>query len=361
MNVALKERPDRLPLAAACRALGLNRSTLYARKKAPATGPRRSRKHVVQPRALSDAERQCVLAVLNSDAYCDQPPSEVYHDLLEQGHYLCSVSTMHRLLRAQRCQGERRKQRAPQSHAVPRLVATQPNEVWTWDISKLPTRQRGVYLSLYVVLDLFSRYIVAWMISRKENSALAQQLMSEAIDRYDIQEQQLTIHQDRGSPMIAQSYLDLMSEFGATCSHSRPRVSNDNAFSESQFKTLKYQPDYPGRFESLEHARQWHEEYVHWYNLSHHHSALAGFTPGQVYTQRYKHLGDVKQKALDVQYAKHPERFVLAAPTVALPPQEVAINPVQPSDDGEIASTAVNFPTLPYAKKLAGKSTLTLD
>jgi putative transposase len=359
VRAALKGRPDRLPLSTACQALGLNRSTVYARKKSRAvSAPQSSRKHCPQPRALSDAERQSVLAALNSEAFCDQPPSEVYQALLEQGRYLCSVSTMHRILRAQGTHGERRNQRAPQTHDVPRLIAQKPNEVWTWDITKLATNRRGVYLNLYLVMDLYSRYIVAWMISRKENSALAQQLMEEAIGRYKLE--RLTIHQDRGSPMIAQCYLDLMSELGAVCSHSRPRVSNDNPFSESQFKTLKQQPDYPQRFESLEHARQWQLDYVAWYNPCHHHSALAGFTPEQVFTGRHFEIAKIKQQALDLQYKQHPERFVRGRPLVPMPPGTVSINPVQPDDEGVIDTTAVNIPTLPYAKIAARKNILTL-
>ncbi len=360
MMAVLDDRPERLPLATACRVLGLNRSTLYARQK-PAQRdtpivPQKARR---QPRALTDAERQTVLAILNSDAYCDQPPAEVYQALLEQGHYLCSARTMHRLLHANQAQGERRQQRAPQHHTVPRLVAHGPNEVWTWDITKLATQRRGEYLNLYIVIDLFSRYIVAWMISRKENSALAQQLMNEAITRYE--PGRLTIHQDRGSPMIAQCYLDLMGELGATCSHSRPRVSNDNPFSESQFRTLKYQPDFPGRFDSIQQARCWVADYVHWYNCVHHHSGLAGYTPEQVFTGRYKELAVIKQQALDAQYRKHPERFVKGCPQAAMPPDVVAINPVPLGIEDDTTPTLVNIPTLPYAQQVARKNTLILS
>ena len=360
MRAALDDRPARLPLATACRVLGLNRSTLYARQK-PARRdtppvPQKARR---QPRALTDAEREQVLATMNSDTHCDQPPAEVYQALLEQGQYLCSVRTMHRLLQASQAQGERRRQRPAQHHAVPRLVARAPNEVWTWDITKLATQRRGEYLNLYVVIDLFSRYIVAWMISRKENSALAQQLMNEAIARYGLQ--RLTIHQDRGSPMIAQCYLDLMGELGATCSHSRPRVSNDNPFSESQFRTLKYQPDFPGRFDGIDQARCWMSDYVHWYNGLHHHSSLAGYTPEQVFTGRYSELAGIKQQALDAQYRKHPERFVKGCPQAAKPPAVVAINPVQPDDCDDTISTPVNIPTLPYAREVARKNTLIAD
>ena len=360
MTEVLHNRPARLPLATACRALGLNRSTVYARSRAPLDeaerARRRSRQGKPQPRALSAAERQEVRDTLNSVTYCDQPPGEVHADLLEQGRYLCSVRTMHRILNADGMGGERRPQRPAQHHAVPRLSASEPNEVWTWDISKLPTRGRGQYLSLYLVLDLFSRYIVAWMVSLKENSALAQQLMDEALNRYGIQQGQLTLHQDRGSPMIARSYLDLMDELGVTCSHSRPRVSNDNPFSESQFKTVKAQPDYPGRFASAEHARTWFAEYAEWYNTEHHHSGLGGFTPEQVFTGEHRDLAATRQQALDAQYAAHPERFVQGRPKAAMPPEVVTINPVQPEPETEPDSQEVNFPTLPAARR--GESTL---
>ncbi len=205
---------------------------------------------------MFEQERDAIRDVLYAEEHRDQPPAEIHASLLEQGRYPGSLSTFHRILRADHAQGDRRMQRAPQHHSIPRLLARAPNEVWTWDITKLATVQRGEYLSLYVVLDLCSRYALAWMISRKENSALAQQLMTEAIARYDIALSSLTTHQDRGSPMIARGDLDLMAELGDTCSHSRPRGSNDNATSESQFKTLKYQPDYPRRFRNAEHARR---------------------------------------------------------------------------------------------------------
>jgi putative transposase len=256
---------------------------------------------------------------------------------------------MHRLLRKAHEQGERRAQRPPQHNAVPRLLATRPNEVWTWDVTKLPTRRRGEYLSLYVVLDLYSRFVVAWMLSSKENSALAQQLFDEAALRYEVAAGQLTVHQDRGAPMIARGYLDLMGELGITCSHSRPRVSNDNPFSESQFRTLKYQPDYPRRFESISRAREWCAEYFEWYNFSHHHSGLAHYTPEQVFTGRYKEIAVTRQKALDAQYRLHPERFVKGPPLAKMPPEQVAINPVEESDEGTPSPTKVNFPTLTAA------------
>lgn len=351
MTTVMTQRPDRVSLTQACHALGLNRSTVYARRHRAAhdAPPRRPRRQGVQPRALSEAERTTVIDTLHSEAYCDQPPAEAYQRLLEQGRYLCSVSTMHRLLRGRQEAGERRHQRPAQHHAIPRLLATAPNEVWSWDITKLPLVRRGIYLSLYVVLDLFSRFVVAWMVSVKENSALARQLMDEATARYGIARGQLTIHQDRGSPMTAYGYLDLMQTLDVTCSHSRPRVSNDNPFSESQFKTQKYQPDYPGRFDHPAHARHWCEDYFDWYNFQHHHSGLAGYTPEQVFTGRYRDVARDKQRALDTRYAQNPERFVKGRPCVPFPPTAVAINPVGPGVDGAIVDDRVNFPTLTAA------------
>lgn len=213
----------------------------------------------------------------------------------------------------------------------------------------MPTTQRGVYLSLYVILDLFSRLVIAWMVSRKENSALACQLMRESVDRHGIAPGQLAVHQDRGTPMTAHIYIDLMGELGITASHSRPRVSNDNPFSESGFKTLKYQPDYPGRFAGPAHANQWCGAYFPWYNLEHHHAGLAGFTPGQVHTGEFRAMAARKQQALDAQYARHPERFVRGHPIVSMPPSSVAINPIAEDVEGVEPSGAVNFTTLTAA------------
>lgn len=331
----------------ACAVLDINRQTVRnCRQKQRFVGPPKPRilsTQAQQPRALSEQERQQVLDTLNSDSYADQPPAQVYYDLLSQGEYVCSISTMHRVLRRENQGGERRQQRSPQRHDIPRLCARAPNDVWTWDITKLPLIQRGVYLSLYVVMDLFSRYIVAWMLSRKENSALASQLIQEASQRYAIAPNQLTLHQDRGAPMTAHCYLDLLGELAITASHSRPRVSNDNPMSESQFKTLKQQPDYPRRFDSQAHAQQWCAEYVDWYNHQHYHSALAGFTPMQVFTGTHPALAAERQAVLDRHYHLHPERFTKGRPQVSMPPNEVFINPVVEAVE-TLASNTVQFP-----------------
>lgn len=351
MNTVIEKRPDRLAMRTACRELGLNRSSVYARRRAHHRTPsKRSRKSSVQPRALSEQERSRVIDTLHAEPYRDQAPAEVYQRLLEENQYLCSVSTMHRLLRKAGENGERRPQRPAQHHAIPRLLAYAPNEVWTWDITKLPLIRRGIYLSLYVVLDLYSRFVVAWMVSKKENSALSRQLMNEATTRYGIEQGQLTLHQDRGSPMTAHGYLENMKELDITCSHSRPRVSNDNAFSESQFKTQKYQPDYPGRFNDIAKAREWCDDYFYWYNFKHHHSGLGGFTPEQVFTGHYHEVAQQKQQVLDERFELTPERFVKGPPCVKLPPVFVAINPIAIKKDAHSpVADHVNFPTLTAA------------
>jgi putative transposase len=366
MSVLMESRPPDVSVRAGCAALALPRASYYRyqqRQQPPETATNPETPDEVSTaaneaetttapsadNALSTDEREQVLVTLNSERFADQPPAEVYATLLSEGVYYCSVSTMYRLLRAARQTGERRPQREPKSHAMPRLQATRPNEVWTWDITKCATQQRGVYLSVYVVLDLYSRFIVAWMVSRKENSTLAKQLMQEASARYGIGLGELTLHQDRGAPMTAHGYLDLMAELGITCSHSRPRVSNDNPFSESQFKTCKQQPDYPGRFASVSHAREWFADYVEWYNFSHQHSGLAYFTPEQVFTNRVAEVASRRQTALQAAYEANPKRFINGAPIIKLPPKEVWINPAHADEASD--NIAVNFPTLAAAKK----------
>lgn len=347
MSLAIEHRPDRLPMNLACQVLGLNRSSVYLRQKGlVGSKANRCRKDSIQPRALREEERQCVLDILNSEEHRNQPPAEVHERLLERGEALCSVSTMHRILKNKGENGERRNQRPAQHHAVPRLKATEPNQVWTWDITKLPLLMQGVYLSLYALIDLYSRYTVAWMVSSKENSALAMQLMDEACARYRIQVGQLTLHQDRGSPMTANGFLGAMRSLDITCSHSRPRVSNDNPFSEAGFKTMKYQPDYPGKFKSADHARGWCDDYYQWANFHHHHSGLNGYTPAQVFTGEYKVMAVTKQAALDKRFRKNPERFVKGRPLVKMPPSEVAINPITADDLAAGVPDQVNFPTL---------------
>jgi len=347
VSLAIEQRPSRLPPSVACRVLGLNRSSVYQRRRGlVGEKANRSRKDSVQPRALSEQERQAMRDTLHSEEYRNQPPAEVRERLLEKGEAPCSVSTMHRILREKGENGERRNQRPAQHNAIPRLRATAPNKVWTWDITKLALVTKGVYLSLYAVTDLFSRYTVAWMVWLKENSALSAQLMDEACVRYGIEPGQLTLHQDRESPMTANEILGAMRALDITCSHSRPRVGNYNPMSESGFKTLKYQPDYPGKFTGTEHARQLCSDYYQWANVEHHHSGLNGYTPAQVFTGSYQQIATIKQDALGKRFTLNPERFVRGRPIVKMPPTEVAINPLSAGDIAEGVVDSMNFPTI---------------
>lgn len=317
----------------ACQAVGLSRATAYRRLRPPPPASAERRTGRRSMRRLSDAERTEVLAVLDSERFIDQPPREVYAALLSEGVYHCSWRTMYRVLAERGPVRERRAHRAPANHPIPRLIADAPNQVWTWDISKLATFQAGVFLNLYVVLDLFSRYVVAWMLAEHENSALAKQLFAEAIARYDIEPGKLLVHMDRGAPMTSHGFAGLLGELGVERSHSRPRVSNDNAFSESHFHTLKYQPDYPGRFLDVHQARRWLAEFFAWYNDGHHHEGLALFTPAQVYFGRVEGIATQRQAALRAAYEAHPERFVHGPPAVRLPPERVLLNPLDAATD----------------------------
>jgi putative transposase len=222
---------------------------------------------------------------------------------------------------------ERRNVREVQRHAAPSLTATAPNQVWTWDITKMATKQRGVFLHAYVIIDLFSRFVVGWLLADKECKHLAATLFAESIARHCI-EPGLVVHSDRGAAMKSDTVAQLLADLGASRSFSRPRVSDDNPFSEAQFKTLKYQPDYPDRFDGVDHGRGWLQDFFGWHNDEHHHSGLALFTPADVFYGRVEIVAATRQRALDAAYAAHPERFPNGAPTVRRPPAKVEINPV---------------------------------
>jgi putative transposase len=328
--MALVEAPDlEVPVSAACAALGLSRASLYrSRKPAPPASPNK-RVRAPDPRRLDEAERQHVLDTFHLPEFADQPPTEVYATLLERGIYLASIRTMYRILAEAGEIRERRNQRPAQAHAMPSLTATAPNQVWTWDITKLATLEKGIFLMAYVIIDLFSRYVVGWMVATKECKHLAAQLFAETIARHGI-EPGLQVHADRGSAMKSDTLAQLLASLGATRSFSRPRVSDDNAFSEAQFKTLKYQPDYPGRFNGVLHGRAWLQDFFGWHNEEHHHTGLALFTPADVFHGRVETVRASRQAALDAAYAAHPERFPHGPPTVRLPPSAVHINPVTP-------------------------------
>lgn len=311
---------------AACDALEVSRASLYRRHRPPAP-PQLARVPAPSPRRLDDAERQRILDTLHLPEFADQPPTEVYAALFGRGVYLASIRTMYRVLAAAGETSERRHQRAPQAYAKPSLTATAPNQVWTWDITKLATPHKGVFLMAYVIIDLFSRYVVGWLLARKECQHLAAQLFAETIARHGIAPG-LQVHADRGAAMKSDTLAQLLASLGASRSFSRPHVSDDNAFSEAQFKTLKYQPDYPGRFDSELHGRAWLQDFFGWHNDEHHHAGLALFTPADVFHGRVEAVRAVRQTALDAAYHAHPERFPHGPPRVPLPPTAVHINPL---------------------------------
>lgn len=321
-------RESRLPRTRACAALGLVRATGYRHDRPKAV---RCSVRNASHRRLSAAQQEQILAALHGDRFCDQTPMHVYHTLLGEGVYLGSIRTMQRVLKDAQEVRERRPIRLPQSHAIPRLQATAPNQVWTWDISKLALQERGTWAYLYVLIDLYSRYIVGWMIADTENSALACRFVGTCAAEHQIAPGSLIVHQDRGAPMTARNFLALLAELKIDASHSRPRVSNDNPFSESQFKTIKTQPDYPAFFRDAAHARIWCAEYFAWYNDEHQHSGLNGHIPADVFCGRADIVTATKQAALDAAYREHPERFVNGAPIAKAPPAMVFINPLPTS------------------------------
>ncbi|MEU0823191.1 IS3 family transposase [Streptomyces mirabilis] len=298
----------------ACTALGVSRATYYRHHRhspAPERPRREPRRH---PRALSPEEEIRVLDVLHSPEFADMAPAEIYAVLLDRGVYLCSESTMYRLLRRRGEVRERRRQSLHPPRTVPELVAADPNRVWSWDITKLKGPVKGVYYCLYTVIDIFSRYTVGWMIAAHENKDLAERFLSETIAKYGIEPGQLTIHSDRGSPMVAQNVAQMMAGLGVTKSHSRPKTSNDNPYSESQYKTLKYRHDFPHRFGSLEDARAWCTRFFTWYNQEHRHSGIGLHTPYDVHFGLAEQLREMRADVLQAVYAKHPERFVRKRP-----------------------------------------------
>jgi putative transposase len=313
-------------VTAACAALGIPRSSLYRARQPVPPSPTTTRRPPLS-RALSRAEQATVRAVLNSARYQDQAPRAVYADLLDQGVYLCSWRTMYRVLAQQDEVRERRNQRRHPSYQRPQLVATQPNQVWSWDITKLRGPATWHYYYLYVMLDVFSRYVVGWLLAERESAALAQELIAASCAQQGIQADHLTIHADNGGPMQARSVAQLLLDLGVAKSHSRPHTANDNPFSEAQFKTVKYGPTYPGHFASLAAARQWGAAFFTWYNHAHYHSGLHLYTPADVHTGRSAEMYQQRQAVMHQVFAAHPERFVRGAPVVLAPPTAVWINP----------------------------------
>jgi len=311
-------------VAAACRAVGRPRASHYRHHRSspppprPALPPPRP-----QPRGLEVGERQALLDILHSQRFVDQAPAEVYATLLDEGVYLASISTMYRVLRAEGEVAERRRQATHPPTVKPELVAAAPNRVWSWDLTKLLGPAKWTYYYLYTILDIYSRYAVGWMVAERESAALAERLLNQTIANQHVGNGQLAIHADRGSSMASKQVAQLLADLGVTKSHSRPHVSNDNPYSESQFKTLKYRPQFPDRFGSIQDARAFCQHFFGWYNFAHHHSGIGLLVPADVHYGRAEQVQAARAEILTAAHAAHPERFVRkppqppALPTVA--------------------------------------------
>jgi putative transposase len=305
-----------------CAGLGIGRASFY-RLQRPRPQPVTERIH---PRALSVNERQDVLGVLNSEGFCDQAPGEVYATLLDEGKYLCSERTMYRILAEHQQVRERRDQMRHPRYQAPELIASGPNEVWSWDITKLLGPAKWTYFYLYVILDIFSRYVVGWMLAYRESAELAKKLLEQTIERHNICPGTLTVHADRGAPMRSKVVAFFLAGLGVTKSHSRPYVSNDNPYSESQFKTMKYRPEFPERFGCYQDAHRFCTEFFPWYNHEHHHSGLGYLTPYEVHYGLAQARREQRAGVLQEAFEKNPQRFVRGLPKPALLPTAAWIN-----------------------------------
>lgn len=358
MNAAAEALGEKVGVAQACRALGVPRSSLYRTRKPQADPPPRP----TPPRALSAAEKATVRAVLNSERFYDSAPRQIYATLLDEDRvYLCHWRTMYRVLQEHEEVHERRKQRRHPQRVKPELRATAPHQVWSWDITQLKGADRCYYL--YKVVDVFSRYVVGWMIARHESGELAKKLIAATCSKQGIREHQLTLHADRGSAMRAKTLKEMLKELGIAESHSRPYTPTDNPYSEAQFKTMKYRPNYPGNFIGITEARRWTRGFVQWYNHEHHHTSLALMTPATVHHNRVTQVTEQRQRTLAGAYAAHPGRFVGGPPTPPDLPQEVWINQPREAHDipGHIFGPVASKPQPDAQSGSRAKSPASLD
>ena len=317
----------------ACKAIGWSRTHFYRQQKPTSEAPPRPKtpERRGDARALTPAQEEQILALLNSERFLDCSPRQVWATLLDEGIYLCSWRTMYRLLGKNQQVKERRQIRRHPKYVRPELAASGPNQVWTWDITYLKGPVRGSFFYLYVVMDLYSRLVVGWLLAERECAELAQRLLDQSYRKHQVQPGQLTIHADRGAPMKSKSVKQLLADLDVRVSHSRPRVSNDNPFSEAGFKTLKYSPDFPARFVGLSEAEDFCREYFVWYNEEHYHSGIALLTPAQVHYKEAEAVLAKRQATLDAAFARCPERFGNRRPQVSRLPETVYINrPAEP-------------------------------
>jgi len=324
---AAEHLSERTSVSAACESLGVPRSSFY-RARQPKSEPK---PRPTPERALTPEEKERVRQTLNSERFQDSAPRQVYATLLDDGEYLCSWRTMYRILNEHQEVRERRDQLRHPNYAKPELLATGPNQLWSWDITKLKGPAKWTYYYLYTILDVFSRYVPGWLIAYCESASLAKQLIAESCAKQGIGLGQLTLHADRGSAMISKTVAQLLADLGVTQTHSRPYVSNDNPYSEAQFKTMKYRPGFPERFGSIQDARAWARTFFHWYHHEHHHSGLGLLTPATVHYGQAQAVLEQRQKVLQAAYIAHPERFVRGEPKPLSLPTEVWINEPQSS------------------------------
>jgi putative transposase len=335
-EAAVAELAPCLGVRAACDTLGIAQASYYRRHRtslAPARPAPIAHRDRPQPRALSAVEQEAILDELHSDRFADMSPTEVWAILLDEGRYLASIATFYRLLRRAGETWERRRQATHPATVKPELVATEPNTVWSWDITKLRGPAKWTYYYLYVILDIYSRYAVGWMVASRESAALAEVLIRQTCTKQGIGANQLTIHADRGSSMTSKPVAFLLADLGVTQSHSRPHVSDDNPFSEAQFKTLKYRPDFPTRFGSIEAARLHCQTFFAWYNDEHRHTGLGLHVPADVHYGTANAVRDKRAGVLTTAFAAHPERFVRKPPQPPALPTGSAINPPTNSEE----------------------------
>jgi putative transposase len=330
-------------VTAACSAFGMPRSSYYRQQRPSAPPPLRQPRRP-HPRALTLDAQVVVRAQLNSERFVDRAPRAIDATLLDEGIRLCHWRTMYRLLHAAAASSERRAIRRHPVYARPELLATAPRQVWSWDSTKLRGPQPGSWYNLSVVLDIFSRMIVGGGVADREAASLAERLIADACTREGIEPQQLTVHADRGAPMTSKLVAEVLLDLGVTRSHSRPSVSNDNPYSEAQFKTMKYGPTYPDRFASIAHAQAWVEGFIRWYTTEHRHSGLGLLPPVVVHHGQALAVSTERQQTLDAADAAHPERFVRGRPVPPAVPDAVWINPPLPQQQTLVAAAATAAP-----------------
>jgi putative transposase len=342
MNTAIELAPL-TGVAGACLGLGVSRATFYRalRPAARVVSVTKAR----SPLALSETERGTIRTLLHAPEYVDLSPRTVFAILLDVGRYLASVSTFYRLLREAGEISPRRNQLVHPAYAKPELLATQPRQLWSWDITKIKGPGKWEHFHLYVILDVFSRYVVGWMLAPRESAELAKELIAATCDKQGIVRDQLTLHADRGSSMRSKPVAMLLADLGVTKTHSRPHVSDDNPYSESQFKTLKYRPDFPDRFASREQARSFCQTFFTWYNHEHRHSGIGYMTPAAIHTGQAAHLYRARQDVLTAAFDQHPQRFKGRTPQPPTLPTRVGINlpKPRPAPVQEATLSTVNY------------------